>query len=70
MAALVAAGGRRLHLAITWHDPVWTGRARARRIVDTGGRVKQGFYRLEKQKKQARRFMAAERGERPFPRPL
>lgn len=57
-------------VAVHWHRPVWHGRPQPRRPVDTGVRVEPGEYRFEKQKKFARRFMAAQRGERPYPRPL
>lgn len=70
MAALAAAGLPRLDVALNWHPQVWTGRPRPRAVVDNGTRAPVGLYRFEQQKKFARRFMAAQRGERAFPRPL
>lgn len=65
-------------IALSWHRQVWYGRPQPRRFDLASDLKRQAYspvrpsaaeYRFPKQQKFARRFMAAQRGERPFPLP-
>lgn len=63
-------------VAIDWHRRVWWGRLQPSALRMANDLRRQGFYpttpavenyRFPKQQKFARRFLAAQRGERPYP---
>ena len=65
-------------VAIDWHRGVWWGRPQPSAHRMANDLRRKGYqpkrpapedYRFLKQQKFARRFMAAQRGERPFPLP-
>lgn len=46
--------GPYLNLAIRWHPPVWLGKPRARKVVDTGVRNPEAYRALQREKRRRR----------------